>query len=107
TQTGDGAGPPTNKQFRQALSYAMDRQRWVDTVLPGVGTPKNLPVPPSSPAFDAAKDQMYTFDLDKAKSLLQQSGVSAPQIEVVYSSVNADYGRVLQIFQADLAKIGV
>jgi peptide/nickel transport system substrate-binding protein len=107
TQNKADAGPTTNKMFRQALSYAMDRQRWVDTVLPGVGSAKNLPVPPSSPAFDAAKDKLYTFDLDKAKSLLQQSGVGTPSIEVVYSSVNADYARVLQIFQADLAKIGI
>lgn len=106
-QSKEGAGPTANKLFRQALNYAMDRKRWTETVLLGVGTPKSLPVVPSSPAYDAAKDQAYAFDLDKAKALVQQSGVSDPRLEMLYSAASADYSSVLQIFQADLAKIGV
>lgn len=106
-QTKDGSAPTGNKVFRQALNYAMDRKRWTDTVLLGVGTPKALPLAPTSPAFDAAKDQAYAFDLDKAKSLLQQSGVSNPTIEVQYNASSPDFATVLQIYQQDLAKIGV
>ena len=29
---------------------------------------------------------LYTFDLDKAKSLLAASGVSSPEIDLTYSS---------------------
>ncbi|MBV9579039.1 MAG: ABC transporter substrate-binding protein [Chloroflexi bacterium] len=106
-QTKDGSAPTGNQLFRQALNYAIDRKRWTDTILLGVGTPKALPLVPSSPAYDAAKDQAYAFDLDKAKSLVQQSGVANPTVELLYSSVSADYATVLQIYQADLAKIGV
>jgi peptide/nickel transport system substrate-binding protein len=106
-QARDGAGPTANKLFRQALNYTIDRQRWTDTVLPGVGTPKSLPVVNTSPAYDAAKDKAYAFDLDKAKSLVQQSGISNAQIEGLYSASTPDYQAVLQIYQADLAKIGV
>ena len=106
-QTRDGAGPTTNKTFRQALNASIDRQRWTDTVLPGVGSPKNLPVVQSNPAYDAALDQANTFDLDKARTLLSQSGVSSPQLDVIYSSASPDYQNVLQIWQQDLAKIGV
>jgi peptide/nickel transport system substrate-binding protein len=106
-QTKDGAAPTGNKAFRQALNYAMDRKRWTDSVLLGVGTPKALPLAPSSPAYDATKDQAYAFDLDKAKSLLQQSGISNPTVEVQYNTSLPDYATVLQIYQQDLAKIGV
>jgi len=106
-QTKDASAPTGNKLFRQALNYAMDRKRFSDTVLLGVGTPKALPVTPTNPAYDAAKDQAYAFDLDRAKSLIQQSGVSSPTIEVVYSTSAPDYASVVQIYQADLAKIGV
>ncbi len=107
TQTRDGAGPTTNRAFRQALNLAMDRQRWTETVLPGVGSLKNLPVTPSNPAYDAALDQANTFDLDKARSVLGQSGVSNASLEVIYSAAAPDYQSVLQIYQQDLAKIGV
>ena len=106
-QTKDGSAPTGNKMFRQALNYAMDRKRWTDTVLLGVGTPKALPLAPTSPAYDAAKDQAYAFDLDKAKSLLAQSGVSNPTVEVQYNASLPDYATVLQIYQQDLARIGV
>src|SRR5919198_3876287 len=85
----------------------MDRKRWTDTVLLGVGTPKALPLAPTSPAYDATKDQAYAFDLDKAKSLLQQSGVSNPTVEVQYNASAPDFASVLQIYQQDLAKMGI
>jgi peptide/nickel transport system substrate-binding protein len=106
-QTKDASAPTGNKLFRQALNYAIDRKRWSDTILLGVGTPKALPLTPTNPAYDAAKDQAYPFDLDKAKALIQQSGVSNPTVDMLYSTVSADAATVLQIYQADLAKIGV
>jgi peptide/nickel transport system substrate-binding protein len=106
-QTREGAGQTTNKLFRQALNASMDRQRWTETVLPSVGSPKSLPVVQSNPAYDPSKDQANTFDLEKAKSLLSQSGVSGAQLEAVYSAAQPDYQNVLQIWQQDLAKIGV
>jgi len=106
-QVRDGAGPTTNQVFRQALDAAMDRQKWTEIVLPGVGTPKRLPVVPSNPAYDTAKDQTSAFDLDQAKRLLTQAGVTTAQIDAVYSAASPDYQSVLQIFQQDLAKIGI
>jgi len=34
-----------------------------------------LPWLRASPAYDAAKENFYTFDLDRAKSLFEQTGV--------------------------------
>ena len=107
TQNKQGAGPTTVKEFRQALAYSMNRPRWADIYTTGTGTPKDLPITPTNPAYDAARDQYYTFDLGKAKTLVQQSGVSNPTLDILYSSADPNYANVLQIWQQDLASIGV
>jgi peptide/nickel transport system substrate-binding protein len=106
-QARDGAGPTTNKLFRQALNAAIDRKRWTDTILLGYGTPKTLPLAPPNPGYDAARDQTFSFDLDRAKSLLQQSGLGTPPLEVIWNATSADNATVMQIYQQDLAKIGI
>jgi peptide/nickel transport system substrate-binding protein len=98
-----------NKQVRQAMNYALDRQRISSTVLQGlVGDPVNLPWPNNSPAFEAAKNSTYSFDLDKAAALLQQAGVTNAESEITYSTsgYGSEYASIAQIYQADLAKIG-
>jgi peptide/nickel transport system substrate-binding protein len=100
--------PPTDKKlFRQALNYALDRQRIVDSVLLGLGQAQALPWGPSAPSYDSAKAKVYAFDLDKARAALQQSGATDPDLDLVYASTSAEHARIGQIYQADLAKTGV
>jgi peptide/nickel transport system substrate-binding protein len=106
-QAKDGAGPTTNKLFRQALNAAIDRKRWAETILLGYGMPKTLPLARPNPGYDQSRDQALSFDLDKARSLLQQSGVGSPPIEVIWNATAVDNATVMQIYQQDLAKIGL
>jgi peptide/nickel transport system substrate-binding protein len=99
--------PLDDKRVRQALNYALDRKRIADTVLLGLVGPENLPWPPASPAYEAAKNTTYTFDLNKAKSLLSQAGVSNLTLDFVYAPTLPEYATIAQILQADLAQIGV
>src|SRR5215471_5360053 len=105
------AAPPFDrKEVRQAMNYALDRQRFVDTTLGGlVGPPRDLPWPPRSPASEAGKNMSYAFDLDKAKSLLQTAGVSNFTAELNYVTAGPiqEFTQLAQVYQADLAKIGV
>ncbi|MBV9580834.1 MAG: ABC transporter substrate-binding protein, partial [Chloroflexi bacterium] len=102
------ANPPLdNKQVRQALNYAMNRQRFVDTVLLGLGRPITLPWIPTSPAYEADKANYFAFDLDKAKSLLEQAGVGPFGMEYLISPNYPELSNLGQIYQADLATIGV
>jgi peptide/nickel transport system substrate-binding protein len=103
--------PPTsNKLFRQAIHYAIDRERYVTTVLRKSGEARSLPWTTTSPAYDAAKNQQFTFDLDKAKSLIAASGesVSAP-IDFVFLTTEPPVGAgaLAQMLQSNLASIGV
>ncbi|HEY3058790.1 MAG TPA: ABC transporter substrate-binding protein [Chloroflexota bacterium] len=102
------AQPPTdNKLVRQALQFALDRQRIADTIWQGVEKPLTLLWYPSSPAHDATKDKTYAFDLDQARALLAQAKASSVALDFNYASTLPDFGRVGQIWQADLDKIGV
>jgi peptide/nickel transport system substrate-binding protein len=56
--------PLDNKLVRQALNYALDRQRFVDTLLLGLGTAQDLPWNQASSMYEADKMNVYTFDLD-------------------------------------------
>lgn len=99
--------PTDNKVVRQALNYAADRQRFVDNILlKTTGDPRDLPWPAHAPAYEAEKNTRYTFDLDKAKSLLAQAGASNLDIEFIYVGADAIVPQFAQIYQADLAKIG-
>jgi peptide/nickel transport system substrate-binding protein len=98
--------PLDNKLVRQALNFAVDRQRMLDTVLAGIGQPMQLPWGQSSIGFDAAKNtNIYPFDLDKARSLLANAGVSNFSLDLVFSVTTP--AAFAQILQGDLAKIGV
>jgi peptide/nickel transport system substrate-binding protein len=100
--------PPTdNKLVRQALQFALDRQRAVTTLWQGVERPLTLLWYPTSPAYDANKDTTYAFNLDRARALLAQSGASDVALDFNYPATLPDFGRVGQIWQADLDKIGV
>jgi peptide/nickel transport system substrate-binding protein len=99
--------PLDDKRVRQALNYALDRKRIADTVLLGLVGPESLPWPTNSPAYEAAKNNTYMFDLNKAKSLLSQAGVSNLTLDFVYAPTLPEYATIAQIFQADLAQIGV
>jgi peptide/nickel transport system substrate-binding protein len=98
---------PSKRRSDTALSFALDRQRANQTVWQGLGTPMTLLWNSANVAYDAAKDNAYAFDLDKAKALVQQSGVSDTSIEIEYSTNSAEDAQVAQIWQQDLANIGV
>lgn len=98
--------PTDNQQFRQALNYAIDRQRIAQSVLLGLFEPRALPWPSNSPAYDAAKNQ-FPFDLDKARSLLSASGAPDTAFDLIYQNTSAEQSGVAQIVQSDLASIGV
>jgi peptide/nickel transport system substrate-binding protein len=99
--------PLDNKLVRQALNYAIDRQRYVDNAFAGQTEPVDLVWPATSPASEPAKNKLYTFDLDRAQALLKQAGVSNLDLEAIYIGTSAMDTALAQIYQADLAKIGI
>ena len=100
--------PYDDKRVRQAFNYAIDRQRYATSIMQGLVKPLALFWSSTSPAYDDAKNASVPFDLDKAKSLLSDAGVSGLQADLLY--IPSSYPVLqpfAQMYQADLAKIGV
>jgi peptide/nickel transport system substrate-binding protein len=73
--------PFDDKLVRQALHYAIDKQKMVEIGLKGAGTPASSFINPKLPSSQpAALD--FAYDPDKAKALLRQAGVSKLKVSL-------------------------
>jgi peptide/nickel transport system substrate-binding protein len=102
--------PFDKKKVRQAISHAVDRKRFVDTVLVGIGEPWCQPFPRQSlgyvPALGAAHCE---FSLERAKQLIAEAGYPQGFEAVLHISTGTFplTRQLAQILQSDLGKIGV
>ncbi|MFV0473477.1 MAG: ABC transporter substrate-binding protein [Pikeienuella sp.] len=104
--------PLDNKKVRQAISYALDRQFLIDAVFGGFGKPAYGPMTESTPFYDASVLTDYAFDMEKAKALMEESGVEAK--DGVYATLDLmplPYGETWQregeYIRQQLKEIGI
>ncbi len=92
-----------DKRVRQALAYAIDRERIVRYVLRGqAGEPGHYGlVPPSMPDYPARSIRGYHFDPERARQLLAEAGYPGgrgfPRLTL---QLNAGGGRNVQVAEA-------
>jgi peptide/nickel transport system substrate-binding protein len=97
--------PFDNPKLRQALAYALN----YDAAISGIwgGGQKMDSVTPPMVGYAPAATQ-YTFDLEKAKALLAEAGYpDGLDIEIAVDQGDEPGSLTLQMYQADLASIGV
>jgi peptide/nickel transport system substrate-binding protein len=100
--------PLDNQMVRQAIAFAINRERFNETILRGQSQATNNPLPPDHWAFFPDLDDVYPFDLERAGSLLAEAGHA--EGFAATANVNSQDREALglaQILQADLAEIGV
>ena len=63
-------------EFRQAVSYAIDRQSIINNLFRGLGEPQNSPVDVQSKYYLSPQDglKVYNYEPEKAKELLLKAG---------------------------------
>ncbi len=66
----------SDKRVRQALNYAIDRNKIIDKVLKGeaYGPGENGICPPTFSGYDISAIGGYSYDLNKAKELMAEAG---------------------------------
>ena len=64
--------PTVNKDFRIALTQAIDKQAFIDATFSGIGTVANSFVMPGLPGYDETIDP-YPFDLTAAKASMDKA----------------------------------
>jgi peptide/nickel transport system substrate-binding protein len=105
----EASQPPwDNANLRLALSYAMDMPTINEAIYEGLGTVVRLPYAPTSPAFDQDLAATMAYDMDKAKALLDSSGLPESEwVGTVMTRSNDDAAiLVSQIVQASMAELG-
>jgi peptide/nickel transport system substrate-binding protein len=102
-----------NEKVRQAFNYAIDRDKILRFVLNGQGYmgAEHGIVPPSMPNYDLKKIKGYSFDLDKAKKLMEEAGYPGGKgFPDAVLQINSGGDRNIQIaesIQSMLKEIGV
>ena len=101
------AKPFDDVHVRRAISYAIDRQAMIDSVLFGYATPANSFMPPQVPYYDKNSPGLQ-FDLDKAKEEMAQSSVpNGFSFELSVGSGDDTQTQIAQILQESLKQIGI
>lgn len=103
-------GPFRNEKFRQAFNHLMDRRAILQVGYAGLGETTALPWAPASPAADKSYDTRYGFDLDKARALLKDSGLSQADMnnwKILVNGGDQASVAISQVVQSTLAKVGM
>ncbi|WP_161987442.1 ABC transporter substrate-binding protein [Prescottella subtropica] len=79
---GDKSPALANKDIRQAIGYAIDREAIVNASLFGQGTATTQVFGPESPFHVGTLPQQYRYDPEKARQLVARSGVQSPKFTV-------------------------
>jgi peptide/nickel transport system substrate-binding protein len=98
--------PFDNLQVRQALNYAVNKQNIADVVFYGNYTIGAGPIAPGLLGYDAALADVYTYDPEKAKSLLSEANAGDISFDL-YNRTNSVWPLIGQLIQADLEAVGI
>ncbi|RGD58270.1 ABC transporter substrate-binding protein [Kitasatospora xanthocidica] len=95
-----------DKRVRQAIAWAVDRDRLVQQALGGYGTVSSVPWPKSSPAYTEAGATHYRHDPERARALLREAGAEHITLPFAHSN-EAGPTAIAQILQYDLRQVGI
>jgi peptide/nickel transport system substrate-binding protein len=98
--------PFDNPAVRQALQYAINKQNIADVVFYGNYTIGAGPIAPGLLGYDESLATTYTYDPDKAKSLLSDAGVTDVSFDL-YNRTNSVWPLIGQLIQSDLDAVGI
>ena len=90
--------------MRQALKYAINRQELVDKILYGYGTPGNDDPISAAMKYAINPAPVYTYDPDKAKSLLKKAGLDGLKVDLSASDAAFAGGVDAALLMAEQAK---
>jgi peptide/nickel transport system substrate-binding protein len=109
-----------DRGFRQALSYAVDRQAIVNSIYLGAAVPIYGPVSPGNTRWYSPSAPAYPFDQAKARQLLASAGLAdrngdgilddrsgRPVRFSVLTQSGHIRGRAAEVIQAQLRQVGV
>jgi peptide/nickel transport system substrate-binding protein len=97
--------PLDNVKIRQAIAYAIDRERIIKELLSGQAKVAHSILPEASWAYSAPV--RYNYDPAKAKQLLQEAGYKGEPIRFKFLSGSSAVSQYSQVIQSSLKEVGI
>jgi peptide/nickel transport system substrate-binding protein/oligopeptide transport system substrate-binding protein len=98
--------PWTNPKVREAMQYAIDKDRIVQ-VLAGRAYVTNQILPPKMPGYDDSIGSSSPYDPDKARALLREAGYPNGFSMEFWDFNTGDQPKVDQVIQQNLSDVGI
>ncbi|MDR2294256.1 MAG: ABC transporter substrate-binding protein [Microbacterium sp.] len=106
-RAGELGSPLGDVRVRQAINYALDRDKIASALLGEYGFATEQTVVPSEPGYVPALEGHYSFDQAKAKSLLSEAGYPDGFTLSVVASTSATAATLAQVLVEQLAAVGI
>lgn len=98
----------SDRTVRQAIAYAVDRDRIAADVFAGNAIAGSSPWSPSSPAYTEESATRYRRDPDRARALLERAGGPPPApLLLSYGTGLSSAPTIAAIIQNNLAEVGI
>lgn len=98
--------PLADPKVRQAIRYALDMPSILDGIFEGAAVPANSLTPNGADKAEGLND--YPYDVEKAKSLLQEAGWDPnTELDVVYYYTDQQTVDLMTIIQSYLQQAGI
>ena len=101
--------PLKKQKLRQAINYAIDKQKMVKYLRNGLATPGEAGfVPAGMPGYDKDKVKGYYYDPEKARRLLAEAGYpEGKNLPPIVLHTTIGYRNLIEFVQGELEKIGI
>jgi peptide/nickel transport system substrate-binding protein len=98
--------PFNTPEARQALAYAIDRERINDQVFGGDAVMTSLWWTPGTPGYPEDLAEHYSYDPDMARDLLESSGAAGSDLTITFANLPV-MKSLFEIVQNNLAEVGL
>ncbi|MBO0791414.1 MAG: ABC transporter substrate-binding protein [Ktedonobacteraceae bacterium] len=100
------APPLDNVHVRRAIAWGINRQEILSNVFKDIGVLSQGPIPPSSWAYKS-DFAPFSYDVNKAKDELSQSGLSNVSFTMLTTSNSPTAAQQAQLIQSQLKAVGI
>ncbi|CAM3273780.1 glutathione ABC transporter substrate-binding protein [Filibacter tadaridae] len=97
--------PFDDKKVRQALNYAVNKDAFIKVVMNDQSSKLDSVIAPDVQYY--AQQELYKFDVEKAKELLKEAGVKEGLKANLWGANNSSAIKAMEFLQQQLAQVGI